>query len=262
MASTSSASSPLKLVSTDFDGTIHDDFEHAPIPVQLLDRLAALRAGGTTWVINTGRDLASLMESLGRARSPLMPDFVVTVEREIHRHVGGRYVAVEPWHSRCISDHGRAFAAVKPELDQLAAALESRYSATFYDDNWSPLCVIARSNAQMDAIQRELETFCGEGTALSMMRNDVYLRLCHRDYNKGAALAEIQRLIGVSPTETFAAGDHLNDIPMLDTAVARWIATPANGIPVVQARVASQGGFIASQNSGLGVLEALDWAAR
>ncbi|MEI6358373.1 MAG: hypothetical protein WCP53_14930, partial [Verrucomicrobiota bacterium] len=84
-------SSDLRLISTDFDGTIHTDFGDAPVPVALQDKLIELRAQGVLWVINTGRDLASLMESIGRARMKVMPDYVVTVEREIHRHVGGLY---------------------------------------------------------------------------------------------------------------------------------------------------------------------------
>ena len=46
--------------------------------------------------------------------------------------------------------------------------------------------------------------------------NTVYLRSCHADYHKGAALAELPRLLEIPREETFAAGDHHNDISMLD----------------------------------------------
>lgn len=252
----------IRLVSTDFDGTIHEDFEAAPIPEPLQDKLASLQSSGVHWVINTGRDLASLMNSLSRAQPRVMPDFVVTVEREIHRRVDGRYEALEPWNTQCHVNHAEAFAQSAADLYSLLAALKARFDASFYKDAWSPMCVIARSNEQMDAIQAEMEAFCRVVEVLSPVRNDIYLRLCHRDYNKGAALQEIQRQLGLGPTHTFAAGDHYNDLPMLAESVARWVAAPANAIPEVQATVASRGGHLATERSGMGVLEALDlWTA-
>ncbi len=248
----------LKLISTDFDGTIHTDFGDAPVPLALQDKLAALQARGVLWVINTGRDLASLMESIGRAHLRVLPDYVVTVEREIHKHVGGHYESVEPWNSNCHHDHARAFAESAAELHELMTGLETRYDASFYTDHWSPLCAIARSNAQMDAIQTELEAFCKTTPLLVPVRNDVYVRLSHTSYSKGTALQEIQRLTGLTPANTLAAGDHLNDLPMLLPEVARWLVTPANGLPPVKAQVAAHGGFLATQLCGDGILEALN----
>lgn len=251
-------SEALKLISTDFDGTIHTDFGDTPVPPALLDKLAALQARGVLWVINTGRDLSSLMESIGRARMRVLPDYAVTVEREIHQHCGGHYQPVEPWNSRCQADHARVFRESAAAIDGLMAALESRFDANFYRDTWSPLCVIARTNAQMDSIQTELENFCARIPALAAVRNDVYVRLSHRAYSKGTALHEIQRLTGLTPAHTLAAGDHFNDLPMLRPDVARWLVTPANGLPAVKAQVAGHGGFVATETCGQGVLEALN----
>ena len=72
--------SSIKLISTDFDGTIYAEFETPPIPPELCALIAGLQARGAKWVINTGRDMSSLMESLGRARIHIQPDFLVLVE--------------------------------------------------------------------------------------------------------------------------------------------------------------------------------------
>ena len=46
-----------------------------------------------------------------------------------------------------------------------------------------------------------------------MVRNDVYARFSHAAYNKGTALAELTRRLGLHSRTVFAAGDHLNDLP-------------------------------------------------
>jgi hydroxymethylpyrimidine pyrophosphatase-like HAD family hydrolase len=85
----------------------------------------------------------------------------------------------------------------------------------------------------------------------------VYLRFCHADYHKGAALAELGRLIEVPRENIFAAGDHHNDISMLDGRVAAMPACPANAIDEVKAAVRAAGGYVAQKQHGAGVYEAL-----
>src|SRR5690242_307909 len=96
---------PIKLISTDFDGTIFAEFENPPIPVQLQELIGSLQKRGARWIINTGRDMSSLMEALARARVTIQPDYLVLVEREIYRHDGARYVGVEPWNAECTRSH-------------------------------------------------------------------------------------------------------------------------------------------------------------
>ena len=144
----------------DFDGTIHEDFATPRIPHALQEAIAAFQARGGLWVINTGREMASLMESLGRGHVAVQPDYLILVEREIYRRDHGRYVPVEPWNGRCTADHAELFRASEQPIRRLMESLSERFDATFYQDAFSPLCVIARSNPQMDAIQAELDAFC------------------------------------------------------------------------------------------------------
>jgi len=251
----------LKLISTDFDGTIHEDFADAPIPVALERRLGELQASGVIWVINTGREMASLMESLARSHVQIRPDYLILVEREIFRNDRGHYVPVEPWNTRCNQDHARLFADLAVELPDLLEGLQSRYDATFYNDPWSPLCAIARTNPQMDAIEAELSAFAGGWPEMAVVRNDVYVRFSHIGYSKGTALAEMQRILGISPEHTLAAGDHLNDLSMLVPPVARYLVAPANAVPAVKQQIQTHGGWNMEQRTGMAVLAALDRVA-
>jgi hydroxymethylpyrimidine pyrophosphatase-like HAD family hydrolase len=120
------------------------------------------------------------------------------------------------------------------------------------------LCIIAANNGDMDAIHAELERYCADEPLLTVVRNDVYARFSHAAYNKGTALAEITRRLGMEPAQVFAAGDHFNDLPMLSLHHARALAAPANAVPAVQAKVREQGGYVSAMPQGNGVWDALD----
>jgi hydroxymethylpyrimidine pyrophosphatase-like HAD family hydrolase len=96
---------------------------------------------------------------------------------------------------------------------------------------------------------------------LSVVRNDVYARLSHSDFNKGTALREVSGLCGATPEGVFVAGDHFNDLPMLKRKLAHRIVAPANALPEIKEAVRAEGGVVASKNAGIGVAAALNqWA--
>lgn len=250
----------LKLISTDFDGTIFAEFEMPPIPESLQGLIAEFQGQGGKWVINTGRDMASLMEALARSHISVQPDYLVLVEREIYRHDGIRYLGLPDWNAACARDHALLFARVRRDVEELNGWVNSRFRATVYEDAHSPFCLIAENNADADLIHAYLEEYCRRVPHLTVVRNDVYARFSHDAYNKGSALAEIRRLVGVSREEVLAAGDHLNDLPMLTTDQARWLVAPSNAVGAVKAIVEREGGFISSLSRGEGVAAGLRWA--
>jgi len=249
---------PIKLISTDFDGTIFAEFETPPIHHGLVERIASLQNQGAYWIINTGREMASLMESLGRANLHIQPDLLVLVEREIYQRRGHRYVPLAEWNQACEDDHQALFARVSQDVAALESWITRRFEATVFADPHSPLCVIATNNRDMDKIHTQLDTICAQHPDLTVVRNDVYARFSHRSYNKGTALAKITALLGFEPAHVFAAGDHLNDLPMLLAAYAKYLAAPSNATPEVLSQVKAQGGYLCGQPHGFGVQEALD----
>src|SRR5207247_9394890 len=88
-------------------------------------------------------------------------------------------------------------------------------------------------------------------------RNTVYLRCCHTGYPKGAALGELSRLIDVPREKIFTSGDHHNDVSMLDAQFAALASCPANAIQEVKDAVRAAGGYVAQNEYGAGVHEAL-----
>ncbi|MDB6125422.1 MAG: Haloacid dehalogenase domain protein hydrolase type 3 [Pedosphaera sp.] len=248
---------PIKLISTDFDGTLFAEFENPPIPAHLQTLIGELQSQGARWVINTGRDMSSLMEALARSRVSIKPDYLVLVEREIHLHHEMQYVGVEEWNVECHRAHEQLFVQVRKDLPRLISWVESQFKATIYEDAYSPFCLIAGNNGDADAIHAFMEEYCKEVPHLQVVRNDVYARFCHSTYNKGTALAEISRRLQISAENIFAAGDHLNDLPMLKKQYARFLAAPVNAIPAVKEAVRSQNGFVSELPQGHGIAEGL-----
>lgn len=249
--------SHIKLISTDFDGTIFAEFEDPAIPVELIGLISRLQAQGAKWVINTGRDMSSLMETLARTGIEAEPDYLVLVEREIFVHRESQYVPHSPWNSACGKEHEALFAQVHRDLPNLVSWINARFHARIYEDPFSPFCLIASNNGDMDLIHAHLNDYCKTVPHLVVVRNDVYARFSHEAYNKGSALSEVGRLLGVPPDHTFAVGDHLNDLPMLTRRYARYLAAPANAVAEVRLAVRNEGGYLSKSFQGKGVVEAL-----
>jgi hydroxymethylpyrimidine pyrophosphatase-like HAD family hydrolase len=250
---------PIRLISTDLDGTLYHEPSEPPMPPELLERIGRLQSQGARWLINTGRDLPGVWDALRRAAAGVLPDFLVLVEREIYVRRDGHYVGLSDWNTACARDHAALFGRIAARLPELKERLSRRFRGRVYEDPWSPLCVIAESPAEADAAHAFLEAFCRSEPGLVVVRNDVYARFSHAAYNKGSALAEVRRRLGLRPEAVLAVGDQHNDLPMLSREVAGWLAAPQNAIPAVQQAVLSQGGFVSRQPHGRGVLEALDW---
>jgi HAD superfamily hydrolase (TIGR01484 family) len=253
---------PIKLISTDFDGTLFAAFENPPIPKSVESLIGDLQARGATWVINTGRDMSSLMEALARARISIQPDYLVLVEREIYWHDGVRYAPVEEWNVGCARDHAELFGRVRTEVPVLIEWVNARFRATVYEDAYSPFCLIAGNNGDANEIHEHLIEFCARFPQLTVVRNDVYARFCHAAYNKGTALGELMRRHGLAASEVFAAGDHLNDLPMLSTDYARWLAVPQNAVETVKEAVRRQKGYVSGLTHGAGVADGLEHSLR
>ena len=252
----SAMSLPIALISTDFDGTLFAEFENPPVPGHLQDLIAGLQRQGVKWVINTGRELSSLFESMSRAHLRIKPDYLVVVEREIFVHRDSQYVELPEWNRDCDRAHEELFAQVRLDLPRLMDWVGENFaSATVYEDDWSPFCLIAEKPADAAIIHEYLDAYCQEVPHLTVVRNDVYARFSHEQFTKGTALREIARRLGISAEQTLAAGDHLNDLSMLSLDCARYLVTPSNAVDEVKEAVRRQAGYISPLAQGHGVAD-------
>ena len=250
---------PIQLLSTDFDGTLFAEFENPPVPLKLQKLIGELQAQGVIWVINTGRDLSSLMEAMGRAHLSVKPDFLVLVEREIYCHENSQYVELADWNRDCTHAHSELFLRVREDVPHLMSWVNERFRATVYEDPYSPFCLIAERNEDADVIHEYLNLYCEKIPNLTVVRNDVYARFSHARYNKGTALSELARRLNISTEHVLAAGDHLNDIPMLSRKHARHLVAPLNAIEVVKELVSGQQGYVSHLPHGHGIADGIEF---
>ncbi len=248
---------PIRLIATDFDGTLFTELESPPVCEPLQRLISELQSRGAKWVINTGRDLSGLTEALARAGVPTRPDYLVLGERELYQQEDSHYVGVEEWNSACARAHAELFERVRPDLPRLAAWISSRFNAHLYADSYSPLCLIADNNGDADVIHAYLVEYCRGVPNLGLVRNNIYARFHHTAFDKGTALGELNRRLGLQPQNVFAAGDWLNDLPMLSRRYAHWLAAPANAVEPVKDAVRQQNGFVSDLPYGGGVAEGL-----
>ena len=249
----------IKLLSTDFDGTIVSRVSEPVLDRQCMELIRELQDGGVLWAINTGRSVDLLESGLTDFAFPMRPDFILTSERDIFRpgENGGAWEAYGDWNERCASDHRELFSASQSVLAEVIDFVNQKTKARVIYEPGGPAGLITSSEDEMDRVTEFIDAARRKQPKFHYQRNTVYLRFCHADYHKGAALAELSRLLDIPRDYIFAAGDHHNDISMLDGRYAKFPACPANAIDEVKEAVRNAGGYIAKSNHGAGVHEAL-----
>jgi HAD superfamily hydrolase (TIGR01484 family) len=256
-------SSRIQLLSLDFDGTLVSHGSEPALDRQCMELIRELQDGGAMWAINTGRSVDLLESGLTNFEFQIRPDFILTTERDVFRPDGNgeKWEPFGDWNDRCARDHAELFSSAQPVLAEVIDFVSQETKARLIYDSDRLEGLAAESEEEMEQIARFIEETRAGHPKFDYQRNGIYLRFCHADYHKGAALRELARLVGVSRDNIFAAGDHHNDISMLDGKVAAMPSCPANAIPSVQSAVRKAGGYVAQQEHGAGVHEALRYFA-
>lgn len=249
----------IRLLSTDFDGTL---VAHGSDPV--LDRgcmqcIERLQENGVIWAINTGRSVDLLQTGLTDFEFPIHPDFILTSERDVFRPSsnGGKWEPYGDWNERVAREHAQLFQSAESVLAEVVDFVNQKTKARLLYHSAGLEGLVAETEEELDRVTKFIDRARAKQPQFHYQRNTVYLRFCHADYHKGAALAELSRLLEIPREEIFAAGDHYNDISMLDGRFAQFPACPANAIAEVKNAVRSAGGYVATKGYGAGVHEAL-----
>lgn len=247
----------IELMSTDFDGTL---VWHANDPVfdrDCMELIGQLQKDGTLWAINTGRSVGMLEDGLEDFSFPVQPDFILTSERDIFRPSERGWEPYGDWNERCAQAHAELYDSASSVLAEVVDFVGQKTKARVIYEADGPAGLIAADEEEMDRLIEFIDRAKEKEPKFHYQRNTIYLRFCHADYHKGAALAELARLTNIGPENIFACGDHHNDLSMLDGRYAALPSCPGNAIPEVKEAVRRAGGWVAEKEAGAGVHEAL-----
>ena len=259
MAKESHSMSLIRLLSTDFDGTlIGGKWGDACAPLLAVE-LAAVVGSGAIWAVNTGRSLESALIGLQALGAPVSPKFILTSERHIYHPNGkGGWHDYGDWNRLCREHHDLLFAQSGDFFQQIQELAEQSPGVTLLKNSEGvPEGLIAESEELLDAVTNELTLLPGRQADFHYQRSNIYLRFCHRLYDKGSTLAELSRLLDMPTANILAVGDHQNDIAMLYGSVAAMVACPANAHASVKETVLRAGGHVSLLEAGEGTAEAI-----
>lgn len=259
----------VKLLSTDFDGTLIDpspnDLVSSFPPKERCDSLLALELQATVqqgglWVINTGRPLDLLLLGLEHFDAPVKPHYLITHERHIyHYHENGDAEALGDWNRRCDEEHELLFKTSGLFFERVRQlVLEYGEGAIFLENDSGVLDeLLVRDEVLLDELSIRLLELPGRPEEFCFQRSHIHLHFCHGSYNKGSSLSELSRFLSIKPEHVLAIGDYHNDITMLTGEVATMVACPSNAHDAVKQTVKKAGGHVSLHPSSRGTAEAI-----
>src|SRR6266478_970911 len=192
-------SSRIQLLSIDFDGTLVSHAREPALDRQCMETIRDLQNAGATWAINSGRSVDLLESGLANFEIPIRPDFILTTERDVFRpgRNGDNWEAFGDWNDQCARDHAELFSSANSVLAEVVDFVNQKTKARLIYEADRLEGLVAENDEEMERIVEFIERARGEHPNLDYQRNTVYLRFCHADYHKGAALAELARLLEI-----------------------------------------------------------------
>lgn len=250
----------LKLLTTDFDGTSIGHAPHESCVDSLALSLEKIKHDKILWSICTGRDFLYLLEGLEYFNAPVQPDYIITSERYLYRYDQQKgWQAFEDWNKRCDFLHAELFKKSGLFFEQIKNLIAQYKEKTTILENQdgTPEILIAENENLLDEIVLEIESLAHCPADFSFQRSSIYMRFCHKRYDKGSVLRELSSFLALQSNNILAVGDHHNDLSMLDGHVASMVACPSNAHSEVKAIVQKAKGRISQYEAGEGTAEAI-----
>lgn len=258
----------IRLIATDMDGSLLD--ERGRVPAGLDAVLDELDRRGITFCPASGRQYANLREQFGERGD----DLVYIAENGAYVVHRGAELSSDPLPTAEVPGvvrHVRALAAAGGDVGMVLCGKRAGYiergDGAFAEHarrHYAQLQQVDDLAAVDDVVlkiavfdfgsieERTAPTFAPLAGRLRVLVSGVHwLDVMNPAADKGHALRRVQEGLGVTPEQTMAFGDYLNDTGMLDAA--RWSFAMDNAHP--QVRAAAR--YVAPANSRNGVLRTI-----
>ncbi|MFE6282133.1 Cof-type HAD-IIB family hydrolase [Streptomyces sp. NPDC057877] len=258
----------IRLIVTDMDGTLLDDDKRAPR--ELWTVLEQLRERGVLFSPASGRQYATLAREFERAARGM----VFIAENGTYVVRDGAELSSDPLAPAVVSRVVEAVRRLGAEGTDVGAVVCGKRSAYVERTDEAFLAEVRKYYVEHrvvedvtavddDILKVALYDFgpAERTTAPALapfadthqvvVSGEHWVDVMNRTANKGAAIRQLQRDLGITPAQTLVFGDYLNDLEMLDTA--EWSFAMANAHPDVISRAR----HLAPANTDNGVLRTI-----
>jgi len=254
----------IRLIAADLDGTLVDDAKR--IHDEFWPLVDQLHARGITFCPASGRQYYNLLAMF----EDVAADVVFVAENGTYVVAGGRELSSDGMplelarrvveRARGIPDTGivlcgKRSAYIERDDDPFVAQARPYYTRLSVvpdlrgvEDDVLKVAVYDFVSSETNAAPRLEEFRAGLQVAISGRH---WVDVMSATANKGRALREIQRSLGVTPDQTMAFGDFLNDLEMMDAATYSFAM--ANAHPALKERAS----WVAPTNNANGVVRTI-----
>lgn len=244
------------LMGFDFDGTLANPDDNHSVDPRFFDYLAQLKEQKSLlWGICTGRSLEFTIEGVENANFPLLPDYLVTKEREIFYRAEDEWVADQQWNQSADRELVEVLDRSEVTIQKAKQFIETETSGKWFATPGEPAAIIAESEQEVEKVVNIFEECSEKCEYLDYQRNTIYLRFSHKQFSKGTAFSHIRDRLNVPMQNSLTAGDNFNDVSMLNAQTAFHYGCPANSLPSLLEQMRKTDGKIAKANYSLGVME-------
>jgi HAD superfamily hydrolase (TIGR01484 family) len=229
----------IRLIATDMDGTLVDDAKQ--IHDELWPLVDELFARGITFCPASGRQYENLRKQFADVADELVfiaenGTYVVARGRELSSD--GLALDVERRDPQFVAEVGHYYANLEVVPDLLEVEGDDVLKVTVYDF----------VSAEHNAAPRLADLAPAQNIVVS---GPHWMDLTSPTANKGAAVRAVQRALGVTPDQTMAFGDFLNDVEMMTAATYSFAM--ANAHPLLKERAS----WVAPANNANGVVRTI-----
>jgi Cof subfamily protein (haloacid dehalogenase superfamily) len=254
----------IRLIATDMDGTLVDDAKQ--IHDELWPLIDELHARGITFCPASGRQYYNLVQEFEGVADELVfvaenGTYVVAHGREISSDCLALDVAQQVVSRvRGIPEAGAVLCGKRSAYIERRDAPFVEQATLYYtrlqvvddllevNDDMLKVAIYDFASAERNTAPR----LTGLGATQQVVVSGAHwVDVMSRTANKGRAVRQVQKTLGVTPDQTMVFGDFLNDLEMMDAAVYSFAM--ANAHPLVKERA----GWIAPTNNANGVVRTI-----
>ena len=252
----------IKLIATDMDGTLLNS--KGQLPEDFYETFERLKEAGVLFAAASGRQYFTLIENFKQ----IADDMVFIAENGTYVARKGEILAVHPLEVVLAHELIKVGRTIKEAYIVLAtssgAYIESEDERFVREVNkYYVKCKVVKDLLSVDdeILKVTICDFSGaennsykiyekyKSKTQMSVAGDIWLDIMSKGINKGIAIEDIQKSLGVLPEETMVFGDYLNDYEMLDKAY--YSCAMANAHPLLKEKAR----FIAKSNDENGVMD-------